>query len=215
MLRAHCMFTCLLPLVTNTKSLQNLSITWERNVLFFFFVFISSISHSPASQFHIGRIFARHWSSRTRPSPPRSTAHRSASRRPLPPCEKSGRLLLSHQLPFYPDTGWKGLFLFKKNQTVSIKSSETPELHLLQPLINRGSNICDFRLDFKAGATVVTAPIQHHFHVVSVCVMTLLGQRGDTNSTLQKKGAFHQMRRASLPLQTGCEATGLMMELTS
>lgn len=112
----HCMFTCLLPLVINTKSLQNLSITWERNVLFFFVVFISSISHSPASQFHIGRIFARHWSSRTRPSPPRRTAHRSASRRPLPPCEKSGRLLLSHQLPFYPDTGWKGLFLFKKNK---------------------------------------------------------------------------------------------------
>lgn len=66
-----------------------------------------------------------------------------------------------------------------------------------------------------AGATVVTAPIQRHFHVVIVCVRTVLGQRGDTNSTLQRKGVLRQMRRVSLPLQTGCEATGLMKELTS
>lgn len=209
----HCMFRCLLPLVINTKSLQNLSITWERNVLVFFLSLSApSVTHPPLSSTLGG--FSRGTEVVERApllhgAPPIVQLHIDLS----PHVRSQVGFCYPTSYHFIQTLAEKAFFCLKK--TNSIKSSETPELHLLQPLIDRGGNICDFRLDFKAGATIVTAPIQRHFHVVSVCVMTLLGQRGDTNSTLQKKGAFHQMRRASLPLQTGCGATGLMMELTS
>lgn len=95
---------------------------------------LSVFSHSPVSQFHIQRLFARHGSSRTRPPHPQHTVHHSASHRHSPPCEKSGRVLLFHQSPVLPDTGWKGPFLFQDN--VQIQNSEKPEWHYLQSLIS-------------------------------------------------------------------------------
>lgn len=90
---------------------------------------ISQQLHSPASQFHIQRLFLRHGSGRTSPAHPPCTAHRSASHQPFRPCKKSGRVLLFHRSPAYPDTDWKGLFLFQhegQNQ-----SSEKPKSHLV------------------------------------------------------------------------------------